>query len=173
MRAIWAQSLDGIIGDGKDMPWHLPEDLKHFKDTTMGAPVLMGRATWESIPEKFRPLPGRDNFIVSTREPGAWSAGGSVVKLDDDSIPADVWIMGGGQIYAATLPHVDRVVRTIIDVELAEVLGEDAVHAPTLEGFGVVEETDWQESAAGRLLYDVPAHQGKTVRFKFQDLRRT
>lgn len=47
--AIWGQSLDGIIGDGEQMPWHVPEDLKHFKDVTMGAPVIMGRKTWESL----------------------------------------------------------------------------------------------------------------------------
>ena len=50
--AIWAQSLDGIIGDGEQMPWHVPEDLKHFKDVTMGAPVIMGRKTWESLNPK-------------------------------------------------------------------------------------------------------------------------
>lgn len=55
--AIWAQSLDGIIGDGAQMPWHVPEDLKHFKEVTMGAPVIMGRKTWESLNPKFRPCP--------------------------------------------------------------------------------------------------------------------
>lgn len=171
MRAIWAQSRDGIIGDGQDMPWHLPEDLAHFKKTTLGAPVLMGRATWESIPEKFRPLPGRENFIVSTRQPGAWSAGGSVVSLDDP-LPEGIWVMGGGQIYAATLSQVDHVVLTLIDVELGETLGEAAVYAPALAGFEVVSETEWLVSKKGKLLLDVPAEAGKPLRYKFQNLRR-
>ena len=69
--AIWAQSVDGIIGDGEDMPWHLPEDLKHFKDTTSGHPIIMGRRTWESLP--FKPLPNRKNIVLSSREAGALS----------------------------------------------------------------------------------------------------
>jgi len=77
--AIWAQSLDGIIGDGEQMPWHVPEDLKHFKDVTMGAPVIMGRKTWESLNPKFRPLPGRENYVLSSRAPGQWSAGAQVI----------------------------------------------------------------------------------------------
>ena len=171
MRAIWAQSRDGIIGDGKDMPWHLPEDLKHFKKTTLGAPVLMGRATWESIPEKFRPLPGRTNFIVSSKEPGAWSAGGKVVGLDDP-LPEETWVIGGGQVYATMLDQVDQVIVTLIDVELGDTLGDAAVFAPVTTGFEVVSETEWLESADGRLLYNVPAQAGKALRYKFQNLRR-
>lgn len=173
MRAIWAQSKDGIIGDGKDMPWHLPEDLKHFKETTLGAPVLMGRATWESIPEKFRPLPGRDNYVVSSREPGAWSAGANVVKqLDDPAIPADVWVMGGGQIYAATLPHVTDVVVTIIDAALANTMGNEAVYAPELDAFKIVSESDWYESANGKLLYNSEPEATTPLRYKFLNLHR-
>ena len=76
--AIWAQSLDGVIGDGVAMPWHVPEDLKHFKEVTIGSPVVMGRRTWESLNPKFRPLPGRDNYVLSRKAPGAWSAGAQV-----------------------------------------------------------------------------------------------
>lgn len=61
--AIWAQSLARIIGDGAGMPWHLPEDLEHYKETTLGSPVIMGRRTWESLP--VTPLPGRANIIIS------------------------------------------------------------------------------------------------------------
>lgn len=173
MRAIWAQSKDGIIGDGTDMPWHLPEDLKHFKETTLGAPVLMGRATWESIPQRFRPLPGRENFVVSSREPGEWSAGATVLSsLDDSAIPSDVWVMGGGQIYAATLDQVNEVVLTIIDVELAEKLGDKAVYAPRLDGFTVESESKWHTSATGKLLDESGEEAGNPLNFKFVNLRR-
>ena len=63
--AIWTQTDAGIIGRDGDMPWYAPEDLAHFKKVTLGAPVIMGRRTWESIPPRFRPLPGRTNIVIS------------------------------------------------------------------------------------------------------------
>ncbi|MBB1037522.1 dihydrofolate reductase, partial [Dietzia natronolimnaea] len=75
VRMVWAQARGGVIGDGRDMPWHIPEDLAYFKQATTGRPVVMGRATWDSIPARFRPLPGRRN-IVCTRDAG-WSAEGA------------------------------------------------------------------------------------------------
>ncbi|GAA2180798.1 dihydrofolate reductase [Leucobacter tardus] len=63
---IWAEARGGAIGRGGEMPWHLPEDLAHFKEQTWGAPVIMGRRTWESLPERFRPLPGRENVVVTS-----------------------------------------------------------------------------------------------------------
>ena len=68
LRAIWAQNLMGLIGDGKSMPWHVPEDLQHFKKLTLGSPIIMGRRTWESLP--MQPLPGRKNLVLSRRTPG-------------------------------------------------------------------------------------------------------
>ncbi len=73
---IWAQARDGVIGRDGDMPWHLPEDLAHFKRVTMGHPVIMGRKSWDALPERWRPLPGRTN-IVLTRDP-AWRAEGAI-----------------------------------------------------------------------------------------------
>lgn len=63
--AIWTQTDAGIIGRDGDMPWYAPEDLAHFKKVTLGAPVIMGRRTWESLPPRFRPLPGRTNIVIS------------------------------------------------------------------------------------------------------------
>lgn len=74
---IWAEARGGAIGRGGEMPWHLPEDLAHFKQQTWGAPVVMGRRTWESLPERFRPLPGRENVVVTRNR--AYSAPGAVV----------------------------------------------------------------------------------------------
>ncbi|WP_119698069.1 dihydrofolate reductase [Microbacterium halotolerans] len=123
LRAIWAQARGGAIGADGDMPWHLPEDLAHFKHATLGRPVVMGRRTWESFPERFRPLPGRENIVVTSREdydaPGAALAG-SV----DDAIAAalaadsEPWIIGGGSIYTATMDRLDELWITEIDVDV-------------------------------------------------------
>ena len=76
---VWAQARGGVIGKDGGMPWHVPEDLAHFKAVTSGHPVIMGRRTWESFPARFRPLPGRRNIVVtaspSWAEPGAERAG--------------------------------------------------------------------------------------------------
>lgn len=149
--AIWAQSLDGVIGDGKGMPWHLPEDLKHFKATTMGHPVIMGRATWESLPK--RPLPGRVNYVISSREAGAWSHGAYVAR-DIPDLDQDAWIIGGAQIYEATIDEVDIIERTLIDAELAPELGGAAVFAPRIDDeFELVWEGNWETSKSGGLRY--------------------
>lgn len=176
--AIWAQSLDGLIGDGAAMPWHVPEDLAHFKEVTMGAPVIMGRRTWDSLHPKFRPLPGRDNYILSRSKPGPWSAGGTVIHSLDDApfaspfspsarrgasstSHADVvalnaanraWIIGGGQVYAATIDMVDRIEVTMMGANIGDVYGDAAVYAPTIPAdFSIVGETDWLVSANGHL----------------------
>lgn len=114
--AIWAQSRDGIIGDGAGMPWHLPEDLKHFKETTLASPVIMGRRTWESLP--VTPLPGRANIIISSREAGPWSKGAYVYR-DLPDFEENAWIISGAQLYEAALNEVDIIERTLIDVSLA------------------------------------------------------
>ncbi|HEX2809185.1 MAG TPA: dihydrofolate reductase [Kineosporiaceae bacterium] len=128
---IWAEAAGGVIGREGSLPWHLPEDLAHFRDTTRGATVLMGRRTWESLPPRFRPLPGRRN-VVLTRDPG-WSATGAEVA---GSIPAalaasadPVWVIGGEQVYRAALRYASRVVRTQVD----RTVSGDA-YAPALDG---------------------------------------
>lgn len=148
--AIWAQSLDGIIGNGEDMPWHLPEDLAHFKQVTLGSPVIMGRRTWLSLPQKFRPLPGRDNFVFSSRPPGPWSAGARVVthlpEVDEG------WIMGGGQLYAATIDSVDIIELTLVGVNIGDVYGDDAVYAPEVpDAFSLSGDSNWLTSHKGHV----------------------
>lgn len=153
--AIWAQSLDGVIGDGVVMPWHVPEDLKHFKEVTMGAPVIMGRKTWESLNPKFRPLPGRENIVLSSRKPGEWSAGATVVKDIDAALHAtldDAWIIGGGQLYSSALERVDTIELTLMGVQVGDAYGDDAVLAPSVpEAFSLSADSDWLTSASGRL----------------------
>lgn len=82
---IWAQARDGAIGRSGTMPWYLPEDLAHFKQQTWGTPVVMGRLTWESLPERFRPLPGRENVVV-TRDPSYDASGAVVVSSVEDAV---------------------------------------------------------------------------------------
>ena len=98
-----------MIGANGALPWHLPEDLKLFRERTTGSTVVMGRRTWESLPERFRPLPGRTN-VVLTSDPG-WSAEGARRAGSVDDVlaePGAVWVIGGGAVYAAFLPHADR-----------------------------------------------------------------
>ena len=128
---VWAQSLDGVIGRDNALPWHLPEDLKHFSRLTAGAVVVMGRRTWESLPDRFRPLPGRTN-VVLTRRPG-YVAPGGVVATSVDAVLAehpDAWVIGGAEVYAAFAPVARRAVVTTVDVEVGE--GADVVRAPVL-----------------------------------------
>lgn len=116
---VVAMGSDGVIGVGGDMPWHLPEDLAHFKRVTLGHPMIMGRKTYESI---GRPLPGRTTIVV-TRQAG-WSAGGVQVAGEFDEALAlasafddEVFIVGGAQIYAEALSRgvVNKMIVTQID----------------------------------------------------------
>ena len=116
---IFARSANGVIGLNGAMPWHLPEDLAHFKKLTMGSPVIMGRKTWDSIPAKFRPLPGRTNVVVTRQPdwhaPGAQTAGSLEDALALCRASSEVWIIGGAQIYAQAEPLASRVEVTHID----------------------------------------------------------
>lgn len=170
--AIWAQSRDGVIGFDGDMPWHIPEDLAHFKEITLKYPVIMGRRTWESLPEKVRPLPGRENIILSSRPPGIWSRGAEVLAQLPE-ITQDTWIMGGAQIYAATLADVDVLEVTEIDAHLRSPLGDAAVLAPAIPAsFELVRETGWRCSERGTLRLGQPSETSGPVRYRFHRYER-
>lgn len=118
---IWAQARGGVIGKDGVMPWHLPEDLAHFKRTTLSHPVIMGRKTWDSIPPRFRPLPGRSNIVI-TRQPdwqaaGAQRASSLQEALQQCDHAPQAWVIGGAQIYAQALPLADQLVVTEIDAD--------------------------------------------------------
>lgn len=132
VQLIYARAANGVIGHNNAMPWHLPEDLAHFKQLTEGNAVVMGRKTWDSLPERFRPLPGRSNIVV-TRQAG-WQAAGALraASLEEALAlaarhSADVWVIGGAQIYAQALPLADAVEVT----EIGQDFTGDA-HAPQL-----------------------------------------
>ena len=158
---IWAQTVDGIIGDGTDMPWHLPEDLKHFQESTVGTPVVMGRVSWEALHPKYRPLPGRDNHVI-TRDGSYDAPGGTVhISLPDAILAAGrsavasgaptVWILGGGHVYRQCVPVSDRVVVTDIACgapERFQVTAPDMRADPDF----TAEDGPWLDSARGTAL---------------------
>jgi dihydrofolate reductase len=120
---IYARASNGVIGREGTMPWHLPEDLARFRALTQGHPVIMGRKTWDSLPDRFRPLPGRRN-IVLTRQ-SDWQASGAerADSLEQALLMCaqqeQVWVIGGAQIYAQALPLAHRVEVTEIHQEIA------------------------------------------------------
>ena len=137
---IAAVARNGIIGVANRLPWHLPEDMKFFRETTRGQPVIMGRKTWESLPDTFRPLPGRHNIVVS-RNPDFRAAGATVVTSLPDALTtagdADTaYLIGGAELYRQALPLADRLVLTEIDRDFAG----DA-HFPAFD------RSAWQEVA--------------------------
>jgi dihydrofolate reductase len=152
VKLIWAEARNKAIGRAGEMPWHLPEDLAHFKQLTTGAPVVMGRRTWESLPERFRPLPARENYVV-TSDPNFHAPGATVVtsleKLLNDlsaSQTQTVWVMGGGQIYRAVMPHADELVVTKIALEVVDA----DTFAPEIDaGWKLAESTDDLLSSTG------------------------
>jgi dihydrofolate reductase len=105
---VVAVARNGVIGRGNELPWRLPADLQHFKRTTMGHAVLMGRRTWDSI---GRPLPGREN-VVLTRDRAFAPAGARVVHSVEEALAAvpatgALMVIGGAQLYAELLPRAD------------------------------------------------------------------
>ncbi|MEG0052161.1 MAG: dihydrofolate reductase [Comamonas sp.] len=139
---IYARAANGVIGKDNAMPWHLPEDMAHFKQLTHGCAVIMGRKTWDSLPPRFRPLPGRTNIVV-TRQAG-WQADPvsesvrPAASLEEalqlgQQISSDVWVIGGAQIYAQALPLADSVEVTEIGRDY-----EGDAYAPELG-------TEWKE----------------------------
>ncbi len=120
VRMIWAEARDRIVGADGGIPWRLPEDQQHFRARTTGSVVLMGRATWDSLPARFRPLPGRRN-VVLTRDPSWRAEGAEVAHAVDEAVAMadEIWVMGGAAVYAAFLPVATRIVRTRIDLDVA------------------------------------------------------
>jgi dihydrofolate reductase len=146
---IWAQARGGVIGADGGLPWHLPEDMTLFRRLTMGATVVMGRRTWESLPDRFRPLPGRTNVVLTSD--GSWAADGARRAASVEQVLAEheaFWVIGGGAVYAAFLPHADRLVVTDVDTEVAgdtraPAVGEGWLRTTRTPGDG------WSPSSSG------------------------
>lgn len=151
---IYAHGKNRELGLAGSIPWHLPEDLAHFKTATLGAPVLMGRKTWDSLPAAFRPLPGRFNIVLS--RDAAWQGQGAhraeslphaLTLAASMATQADtVWVIGGADIYALALPLATRVLATEIDAHFAA----DA-YAPVLDvqAWIATDQSDWRSAQNG------------------------
>ncbi|MDR2722548.1 MAG: dihydrofolate reductase [Cellulomonadaceae bacterium] len=151
---IWAQARDAagrpVIGAGNAIPWHVPEDFAHFKTLTAGHPVIMGRATWESLPTK--PLPGRTNIVLTPDalpDDGATPAA-SLVEAFEAAVAApggdQIWVMGGGSVYRQILAAglADRLEVTEIDLEV-----DGDTYAPTIGDGWTADNADWQTAVNG------------------------
>ncbi|WP_295830135.1 dihydrofolate reductase [uncultured Microbacterium sp.] len=158
---VWAQAHDGVIGADGGMPWHVPEDMAHFREVTGSAEVVMGRRTWESLPPRFRPLPGRRNIVVTRSadwaDDGAERAG-SIDEALDLTTGDQVWVIGGGMLYAAAIDRADLLEVTRLDVDV-----EGDTRAPSTEGWHRVAsnpEEGWHTSRSG-------------IRYRFETYRRS
>lgn len=142
---IVARAKGGVIGAAGDLPWHLKDDLKAFKQTTFGCPLIMGRKTWESLP--FKPLPGRENIVLTSD----WKYEAMGARVYSSFAPAmnaakaiaakgkfeDVFVIGGESVYAKALPMADRLYITEVDADV----GGDAF-------FPEFDESAWSEISA-------------------------
>ncbi|MBH9553010.1 dihydrofolate reductase [Inhella gelatinilytica] len=136
---IAAQGRNRELGADNQLLWHLPEDMAHFKQLTLGKPVLMGRKTWESLPPRFRPLPGRRNLVLTR---GTAIAGAETVATLDEALARcagepELWVIGGAQVYAQALDRAQR-------IELTEV----AADYPQADCFFPALPENWQTVAA-------------------------
>jgi dihydrofolate reductase len=152
IRLLWAQAQGRVIGRDGDLPWHLPEDLAQFKRLTTGQSVLMGRATWQSLPPSVRPLPGRRNLVLS-RDRDFHAPGAEVFAtleaalaptLTSDATEAPIWVIGGSSVYAQTLGQADSVLVTEIDAAI-----DGDCFAPELGPEWAVAAGPWQTSITG------------------------
>ena len=131
---VVAAAKNNVIGRDGELPWHLPDDLRHFKRLTTGKPIIMGRRTFESI---GRPLPDRHN-IVMTRDPDYTAGDCDVVTSASDALKlagddSEVMVIGGGQVYRDFLPRADRIYLTRVQAEI-----DGDTHFPEIDS------NDWQ-----------------------------
>ncbi|RSX54908.1 diacylglycerol kinase [Bifidobacterium dolichotidis] len=163
LNMIWAQAFDhdgreGAIGFEGGMPWHLPEDLKRFKELTVSHPIIMGRRTWESLNPKYRPLPNRDNIVISSNRdfvaPGAVVVDNIEDALDlarQEAIPDDgldrseIWVIGGARLFEELLPRASKLCVTQIDMAVDADTYAPSVSSLVADGsWEVTEESAWK-----------------------------
>jgi dihydrofolate reductase len=155
---ILAMGRNRVIGRDNRLPWHLPADLAHFKATTMGKPILMGRKTWESI---GKALPGRQNIVLTGRA-GYQAEGATVVNTIDEAIAAcesadELMVIGGAAVYQAFLPRAQNIYLTLVGEEF-----EGDTFFPQLD------ENEWREESRE----DHPADDKNAYDYSFRVLRK-
>jgi dihydrofolate reductase len=129
---IWAQAHDRVIGRANTLPWHAPEDLKHFKALTAGHPIVMGRRTWESLPRK--PLPGRQNFVISRQSDGfdgaiRCASLSDAIQMAATAAPPRLFVIGGQALYEEAI----RVADTLFVTQVDEVVSDADAFAPAID----------------------------------------
>ena len=154
---IASVARNGSIGSDKGLVWHEPEDQRWFRRQTMACPVVMGRKTWDSLPARFRPLPGRSNIVVSGQ--AGWAADGALVApglpqalalaraAAAGSLASRIFVIGGGQLYAQALPLADWLLLTEIDADLP---GDTRFPAWDRRDFNQTAREDWPANGPGR-----------------------
>jgi dihydrofolate reductase len=163
IQLVWAQDRNGAIGRANTIPWRVPEDMRRFRELTGTSPVIMGRRTWESLPAAFRPLPGRRNIVIS-RNPALDADGAEVVGSVDEAYEltgarddaTTVSVMGGEQIYRASIGGADELRVTELDLEVEN---PDAFAPGIDDTWQVADRGEWLTSSTG-------------TRYRFVDYRR-
>lgn len=137
---IAAISENSCIGKNGELPWRIPEDLQHFKELTLNHPVVMGRKTWESVPERFRPLPGRTNIIITRQTEYVVPQGVLVYNSLSEALrnyqQEEIFIIGGAEMYAQSLP----LANTLYITHVHQTVDGDAFFPP-------IDSYRWTESA--------------------------
>lgn len=141
---IAAVARNRVIGKDNQLLWHLPGDMRHFRETTRGKPVIMGRKTWESLPEKFRPLPGRQNIVIS-RNPAYAAPGATLAASLEDALKLvetsdEAFVIGGADLYRQALPFAECLYLTELTADFE---GDTS--------FPEVPPTDWKETSRSQL----------------------
>ncbi|HWH27003.1 MAG TPA: dihydrofolate reductase [Pseudolysinimonas sp.] len=153
IRLIWAQAAGGVIGADGGMPWSVPEDMARFTKLTRHHPVVMGRRTWESFPERYRPLPDRRNIVVTRDE--KWNEEGAEVAhsvKDALALAASdhgvTWVIGGSHLFEATIADAEQLEVTEFDLEV-----DGDTWAPPIDDSWQIETLDpdvgWYTSRSG------------------------
>lgn len=137
---IAAVAQNRAIGKDNQLLWHLPEDMRYFRETTRGKTVIMGRKTWESLPEKFRPLPGRRNIVV-TRDRNFVAKGATLTHSLEEAVALageadEAFVIGGAELYRQALPLAQRLYLT----EVAQAYEGDVF-------FPEIQAAEWQETS--------------------------
>ena len=160
---IAALARNRAIGKDNALLWHLPEDMRHFRATTRGKPVIMGRKTWESLPDAFRPLPGRRNIVVS-RDPAYQAAGATLAASLEDAMRQaeatgadEVFVIGGAQLYRRALPFANRLYLTEVDAD-----ADADAYFPEFAGADWLEVSRQAKGAADGPPYSFAVYQRRT-----------
>jgi dihydrofolate reductase len=121
VKIIFARASNGVIGKENTLPWYIPEDMKRFKELTAGSTVIMGRKTYDSLPAKFKPLPGRTNVVITRQKD--WNQQGVVVAYSAEEAltlcpkDKDIWVIGGSEIYCMFMEYAQQIEITEIEKE--------------------------------------------------------